>query len=485
MVRIRSDRGSRYMASNAPGEEIRAKVGHPVLDADGHTLEFGPLLSEYLREDGVASDLAGVFEGMPIFSTRWRDLSSEERVRTRAYRSVWWWHPTQNTRDLATAYLPELLYGRLDELGIDLSIVYPSIGLMFPLVDDDDRRRGSCHSLNRYHAELFKPYADRMLPVAVIPMHTPEEAIAELDHAVGELGFRAVTLAGYVKRDWANGNEAKDGKGPAWLDLIGIDSVHDYDPVWRRCAELGVAPTFHSGSQTLGFRQSNSNYVFNHLGNFAAGAEATCKALFLGGVSRRFPELCFGFMEGGVGWATQLYISLVSYWEKRNAEAIQRYNPAAVDMELLTNLFSKFGERFAQADGFDLRNALGIGMTESDEFVDEWAATEIKTAEDIATLFAEPFYFGCEADDPMVSLAFDTGLEPFGSTLNAMFSSDVSHWDVVDMREILPEAYELVEHGRITTSQFKRFTYGNAHRFYTTGNPSFFAGTVMEGSVSS
>ncbi len=90
----RRGRGSNDVPSKAPGEEIRSRLDHPVLDADGHTLEFGPLLSDYLREDGVADDLAGVFEGMPIFSTRWRDLSPEERVRTRAYRSVWWWHPT-------------------------------------------------------------------------------------------------------------------------------------------------------------------------------------------------------------------------------------------------------------------------------------------------------------------------------------------------------------------------------------------------------
>jgi hypothetical protein len=99
------------VAPKAPGEGIRAQLGHPVLDADGHTLEFGPLLSDYLRADGVADDLAGVFEGMPIFSTRWRDLSPEERRRTRAYRSVWWWHPTQNTKDLATAYLPGIRNG--------------------------------------------------------------------------------------------------------------------------------------------------------------------------------------------------------------------------------------------------------------------------------------------------------------------------------------------------------------------------------------
>ena len=30
--------------------------------------------------------------------------------------------------------------------------------------------------------------------------------------------------------------------------------------------------------------------------------EAVCKALFMGGVTRRFPALKFAFLEGGVGW---------------------------------------------------------------------------------------------------------------------------------------------------------------------------------------
>lgn len=37
-------------------------------------------------------------------------------------------------------------------------------------------------------------YAARMTPAAVIPMHTPEEALAELDHVV-ELGLKAVSFA--------------------------------------------------------------------------------------------------------------------------------------------------------------------------------------------------------------------------------------------------------------------------------------------------
>jgi predicted TIM-barrel fold metal-dependent hydrolase len=468
------------MASGVNGEAIRSKLDHPVIDADGHTLELGPALSEYLCADGVAKDLSGVFEGLPIFSTRWRDLSPEDRVRLRAYRSVWWWHPTKNTTDLATAYLPELLHSRLDELGIDVSIVYPSIGLMFPLLDDSDRRRGACHSLNRYHAEVFAPFSDRLLPVAVIPMHTPEEAVAELDHAVGTLGFRAVTMAGYVKRFPVGADDRLDRGSAFWLDLLGMDSAGDYDPVWRRCAELGVAPTFHSGSQALGFRQSISSYIFNHLGNFAAGNEAVCKALFLGGVTKRFPQLRFGFMEGGVSWAAQLYSSLASYWDKRNRDAIKSYDPGAVDMPLLRDLFARYGSGIPGAARLDLGSALGVGMSAGDEFVDEWDASGVEGLADIKARFAEPFFFGCEADDPLVPLAFDGDLLPLGTRLNVMLSSDISHWDVPDMGQILVEAHEAVERGRISADAFKAFAFVNACRFYNDGSPDFFAGTVIE-----
>ena len=453
------------------GADVRARLGHPVIDADGHTLELGPALSQYLRGDGVANDLGGVFEGLPIFSTRWRDLSPDDRVRFRAYRSVWWWHPTRNTRDLATAYLPDLLYHRLDELGIDVAVVYPSIGLMFPLLDDDDRRRGACHSLNRYHAELFGGFTDRLLPVAVIPMHTPEEALSELDHAVGTLGFRAVTMPGYVKRYPGETDERLDRGTAFWLDVLGIDAAFDYDPVWRRCAELGVAPTFHSGSQGLGFRQSISSYIFNHLGNFAAGNDAVCRALFLGGVTRRFPQLRFGFMEGGVSWAAQLYTSLVSYWEKRNRDAIRNYDPAAVDMALLTDLFARHGKGYPKVD---LSAALGVGMSAEDDFVDEWAASGVESPADIRDRFVSPFFFGCEADDPLVPMAFTHGAD-----LNVMFSSDISHWDVPDMASILPEAFEAVGDGRLSDEQFRAFTFSNAYRFYTDGNPAFFEGMKL------
>ena len=49
-------------------------------------------------------------------------------------------------------------------------------------------------------ADYFRGYADRMTPAACIPMHTPQEAVDEMDYCVGELGLKAVMMAGHVQR---------------------------------------------------------------------------------------------------------------------------------------------------------------------------------------------------------------------------------------------------------------------------------------------
>ena len=68
---------------------------------------------------------------------------------------------------------------------------------------------------------------------------------------------------------------------------------------------------------------------------------------------------------------------------------------------------------------------------------------------------------------------------PFGSKLNAIFSSDIGHFDVIDMRDPLREAWELVEDGLITEANFRDFTFANAVRLWGTQNPHFFDGTVV------
>ena len=115
--------------------------------------------------------------------------------------------------------------------------------------------------------------------------------------------------------------------------------------------------------------------------------------------------------------------------------------------------------------------------------LDDYAACAIRAEEDIRDLFVPSFYFGCEADDRMNATAFDTATNPFGARLNALFSSDIGHFDVVSMERVLPHAWELVVDGVMSRDDFRDFTFANPARFWTSSNPDFFVGTSVEHAV--
>ena len=59
-----------------------------------------------------------------------------------------------------------------------------------------------------------------------------------------------------------------------------------------------------------------------------------------------------------------------------------------------------------------------------------------------------------------------------------MFASDIGHWDVPDVRQVLPEAWSLVEDGQISADEFYHFACGNVLAMLTSMNPAFFAGAA-------
>ena len=60
---------------------------------------------------------------------------------------------------------------------------------------------------------------------------------------------------------------------------------------------------------------------------------------------------------------------------------------------------------------------------------------------------------------------------------------DFTHFDVPDFREVIPEAFEMVEKGFVTEHDFREFTFTNAAMLHTRNNPGFFKGTIVEQAV--
>lgn len=444
------------MSTHRTPAQVRAELDHPVVDADGHLLEIRPHVAEHVREIGGAAH-----------ADRFADPSNDRKYHVGGKSFAWWGTP-RDALDRATAFVPKLMYERLPELGFDYAVIYATNGLGAARIADPDERNVVVRAYNAYYREWIRGFEDRMTIPAIIPMHSPTEAIEILEHAVLELGLKTGMFAAHAVRT---------GPAGASFDFFALENEHDYDPLWRRCAELGVAPTFHTGGQGIGLR-ATGNYMFNHVGSFADVSQATAKALLMGGVTRRFPELAFAFLEGGVAWGVTLLADLLARWEKRGGPNIGTLAPDRLDVDAFFALLATHGgERFARDDVREATHGMHDGAPAQ---LDDFAAARITTAEELIDLFVPRFWFGCEADDLTNALAFDTARTPHGSRLNAMLGSDIGHWDVPVMAEVLGEAWDLVEHGAMAREDFRDFSCDNAVRLFTHANPSFFEGTAVE-----
>jgi hypothetical protein len=104
------------MTTNGPTEarKIHDGLKHPIIDADGHWAEFAPLMREEFRK--IGGDTA--MEALALASQRIPNslsMSLAERRRRKIGQEAFWFLPTKNTLDRATAMMPRLLYERLEE----------------------------------------------------------------------------------------------------------------------------------------------------------------------------------------------------------------------------------------------------------------------------------------------------------------------------------------------------------------------------------
>ncbi len=131
------------MAELTKSAKAHARLSHPVIDSDGHWIEYLPALTEYIKKvignDGADRYWAAVgsYFGEP-------KLTTAQRREKRLPVSGWWAVPTKNTLDRATVMLPKLLHERMGDLGLDFAVLYPTAPTLTigPYLEDEEIRRG-------------------------------------------------------------------------------------------------------------------------------------------------------------------------------------------------------------------------------------------------------------------------------------------------------------------------------------------------------
>jgi len=244
-------------------------------------------------------------------------------------------------------------------------------------------------------ADMFGDYRDRICPVAVIPMHTPDEAIEELEYVVTRGGSR-----GDDRRKCSAPNPgvplellAQTG----WLDTYGIDSQYDYDPFWAKCVELGVAPGAQLHRYGLGQPQIPLELCVQPNWPLRRHRRGAREVPVSRGRDQALPDLALRVSRrrGGVG--EHALCRPGQPMGEAKSVAIRHYLRSSVDRPLLEQLLAEYGPELSALGDSEL--GLGEG---NDVLENDFEHCGIERAEDVRELFADRFYFGCEADDPSV-----------------------------------------------------------------------------------
>src|SRR5439155_1359178 len=82
----------------------------------------------------------------------------------------------------------------MDLDGIDAAFLYPSLGLFSGAIQDPPLAAAVCRAYNRWLADYYKPYPDRLFGVAMLPMQSIDLAIEEMRFARKQLGMRGGSM---------------------------------------------------------------------------------------------------------------------------------------------------------------------------------------------------------------------------------------------------------------------------------------------------
>lgn len=140
----------------------------------------------------------------------------------------------------------------------------------------------AARAINDGFAENVAASPDRIAAAAHVPLQSPADAAAELERAVGDLGFKSVQIASHVQ-----------GKN--------LDAA-ELDPFWSTAEGLGALVLVHPASgatHEAGLKPRIGKY---HLGNLIGNPLETSIAVasvIFGGVLQRFPRLNFCFAHAG------------------------------------------------------------------------------------------------------------------------------------------------------------------------------------------
>ena len=181
----------------------------------------------------------------------------------------------------------------MDELGVDVQVIYPSFFLRAPS-DRPDLEVALCRGYNRWLADRCSQSHGRLRWVAVLPTLNMDETVKEIRFA------RDHGAAGVLK------------KGIECSDRLAGDPY--FYPIYDEASQAGLAVCVHQGSGDP--KYSDVSRAFGGLWHQVMPVIDACNSLAANGIPDMFPKLRVGFIEAGSMWAPYVINDLQTRHER-------------------------------------------------------------------------------------------------------------------------------------------------------------------------
>lgn len=279
--------------------------GFRVIDADRHVLEPSDLFDRYLPERFrgrvrvEGPNQTGRFvDGEPISDSHRRPGREKEDFGFIFAGSKRWRETFADA--LAAGFDPASNLRDMEREGIDLSVLFPTLGLYIIWRDnlDPELSAAICRAYNTWLAEYCSTDTSRLRGVALIPLQDPARAVTELRHAKEKLG-----LVGIFWR-------------PNKLCGRTLSSP-DYFPIYEAASDLGVPLCIHEGARTVLPQAGSDRYseFGRHVACHPLEQMLACLNFCADGVLERFSRLKVAHLESGCGWLPFWLERMDEHWE--------------------------------------------------------------------------------------------------------------------------------------------------------------------------
>ncbi len=263
----------------------------PAVDADGHIMESLTEMAEYAHP--AVKELC--LNPQTFFRTPFPTLDGVHWPIPGAYQAE---HGVMGEQETASTHRKgsaEDWVEFLNNANVEHAVMYTSEGLTVGQLRDPGYVVEVCKAYNSYVAERYRQVSKNLLPMALIPMQKPDEAVKELRRAVKELDLPGAMLP-------STG--------------LPLDLGHEfYWPIYKEAADLGCVLGVHGGSNVgIGLDSVNS-LLSSHVIHHPMGLMIAATSMVHSGIFEKYPDLRVAYAEGGCAWTTILLDRMA-----RNAE---------------------------------------------------------------------------------------------------------------------------------------------------------------------